>query len=280
MAAGTQPASPGTQPFANLGDEIKYIVSGARQLNLDPAAVLSVAEHEGLGAGAGDNNTSFGPFQLHFGGRYPAQAPQNPTQAQEWANSPVGVSYALAGIAGVASRQTGDRAIDSIVRNFEQPASPDPEVAKAQATYGKWQSVVQTFVDDSGSIGSETSSAASAIGSAATHIPGVAQVSGAVSSVGGGISSVEDAIKFVFSYRFLEILGGGALVLVGVIGLMREVGLKAPSLPGAIPPELAEKAARAPRPAWPIDAGSDSDRRVARTTSYGKRQATGDDIPY
>lgn len=57
-------------------------------------------------------------------------------------------------------------------------------------------------------------------------------VSSATHSVTGAFSSVEDAFNFIFSYRFLELLGGSALILVGVVGLMREIGVKSPTLPG------------------------------------------------
>ena len=50
----------------------------------------------------------------------------------------------------------------------------------------------------------------------------VTAVSGAVSGVTGSITSAENAIKFVFSYRFLEILGGGVLILAGLYVLARQ----------------------------------------------------------
>lgn len=68
---------------------------------------------------------------------------------------------------------------------------------------------------------------------AATGIPG------AIEDAAGEVKSVFD---FLFSYRFLEIVGGGALVLVGLVGLMREVGITPPSLPGGAT-EAAEAAA-------------------------------------
>ncbi len=51
-----------------------------------------------------------------------------------------------------------------------------------------------------------------------------------------GFSSITSAFNFIFSYRFLEILGGGLLVLFAVNGLLKEVGLGAnvKSLPGPL----------------------------------------------
>lgn len=108
----------------------------AKQRGLDPAAVLSVAQQEGLGGGVGDNGTSFGPWQLHYGGAYPSWAPQGQEASQDWAWSPEGVGYALDQIKGVASGLTGRPAVENIVRRFERPANPDREVQGALGAYG------------------------------------------------------------------------------------------------------------------------------------------------
>lgn len=55
---------------------------------------------------------------------------------------------------------------------------------------------------------------------------------GPVVAAAGAVTSVADALKFVFSYRFLEIAGGGVLVILGLVGLLREVGGPSVSLPG------------------------------------------------
>lgn len=57
-----------------------YIVEQAKANGIDPQAALKVARSEGLAVtdpdkgknGAGDGNSSFGPFQLHYGGINPA----------------------------------------------------------------------------------------------------------------------------------------------------------------------------------------------------------------
>lgn len=113
-----------------------YIVQGARARGLDPAAVLAVAQSEG-GFGAppgniGDNGTSFGPFQLHVGGRLPSGLSDPAT----WANTPAGIDYALDGIAKVAKGLFSTAAIANIVRAFEAPADPASEIARASKYYG------------------------------------------------------------------------------------------------------------------------------------------------
>lgn len=53
-----------------------YIQQAAQLRGIDPTVALKVAESEGLHGYIGDENTSFGPFQLHYGsgGRGFAQA--------------------------------------------------------------------------------------------------------------------------------------------------------------------------------------------------------------
>lgn len=50
-------------------DEVSsYIVQSARARGIDPNVALQVAKSEGLGKYTGDGGSSFGPFQLHYGG--------------------------------------------------------------------------------------------------------------------------------------------------------------------------------------------------------------------
>lgn len=114
---------------------LAYIQTRAKQLGLDPKAVLAIAGHEGLGGGIGDNGTSFGPFQLHQGGALPRSIPLN--QAQQWAWSPAGINYAeQAMVRAGAGGKTGLDAISAISRNFERPANPAAEIADAASRYG------------------------------------------------------------------------------------------------------------------------------------------------
>jgi hypothetical protein len=55
---------------------------------------------------------------------------------------------------------------------------------------------------------------------------------GSSSGGGGGVfSGIENAIKFVFSVRMLEVLGGGIMILLGLYLLARQVGLNVPRPP-------------------------------------------------
>jgi hypothetical protein len=104
----------------------------SRRYDIDPRAALAVARVEGgLRRGAvGDSGTSYGPFQLHEGGALPAG------RSAAWASSPAGIRYAIQRMAqsGAAGLQ-GRAAVASIVRNFERPADPSGEIAKALGLY-------------------------------------------------------------------------------------------------------------------------------------------------
>lgn len=108
------------------------IVRVARNHGVDPAAALAVAMGEGgvkFGA-VGDQNTSFGPFQLRIGGALP----QGKDAA--WANSLEGIRYAIRTMAGAGAKGLkGLDAINAIVRQFERPAAPDASVQNAWKRY-------------------------------------------------------------------------------------------------------------------------------------------------
>ena len=113
------------------GKWVKHIKSNASKYGLDADAVLAVAAVEGLGGGVGDGGTSFGPFQLHIGGALPQG------RDKKWAESPEGLDYALQRIAEVAKGKKGRAAIEAIVHEFERPADPNGEVARALQAYGR-----------------------------------------------------------------------------------------------------------------------------------------------
>lgn len=117
------------------------IVREASRLGLDPAAVLAVAAGEGgirFGA-VGDRGTSFGPFQLHWGGAMPKKYWGDAAASAAFANSPAGIAYALRQMAkaGAAGLQ-GPAAVETIVRKFERPADPDTSVQRAISRLGQF----------------------------------------------------------------------------------------------------------------------------------------------
>ena len=199
-----------------------YVNRKAPAYGLDPRAVMAVASQEGLSGNVGDNGTSYGPWQLHKGGAYPASAPQDPQAANAWAWSPAGIDVALADMSKVAGGQQGPQAVHSLVYGFERPSNPQAEYAAALRVY------VSGALSSSGSpgtVGRIISDAANPVGAV---VGGVGSVVGGVSGVTGFVSEVTSAS---FWLRALEVVGGGILLFVGVYLLARRVGL-APSVSG------------------------------------------------
>jgi hypothetical protein len=63
MKAGTTPAAAGS-----AGEMETYIRAAAAKRGIDPDVAVSVAKSEGLFSYVGDRGSSFGPYQLHYGG--------------------------------------------------------------------------------------------------------------------------------------------------------------------------------------------------------------------
>ena len=119
-----------------MPDVTALIHSLAPRFGIDPAAAVAVARSEGglanRASDRGDGGRSFGPFQLYEKGALPREFVGRPDQADAWAWSQAGISYALrkmaeAGAAGLKGRE----AVNTIVRRFERPADPDGQVRKS-----------------------------------------------------------------------------------------------------------------------------------------------------
>lgn len=120
--------------------QAEYIRRRATELGLDANAVLAVSYAEGGGRPGdyvGGRATSFGPFQLHEGGRLPDAYRGRPDAAQAWAMSPGGIDYALKGIAGTTAAHglQGKQAIWAIINEFENPQDKIGEYARASTYY-------------------------------------------------------------------------------------------------------------------------------------------------
>lgn len=227
----------------------RYVVKRSPHYQLDPAAVIVVAIQEGLSGKIGDNGTSFGPWQLHQGGAYPASAPQTPNAANAWAWSPAGIDYALGRMQTVAGGLKGKAAVHAIVFQFERPKNPQ----------GEYSAAVQALPQsDGGPAGSHVLS--DILGGVVSNTPLVGPavaVGGAVVGAAGSVVSTTEAVgSFLgkltdphFWIRALEVIGGGLILLLGLYLLARRAGL-APS-PGqaASAAALATPAGRAAKAA-------------------------------
>lgn len=138
------PQLPGsrTQPVPRRGLVAQQIAVYNRQhpnRPIDPAAEFAVAAQEGLGGGIGDGGHAFGPNQLNdaggvLTGKFKGQSPQ---QIQQWAWSPAGIQYALAGVGKVAGGLKGAAAVKNIVSRFERPADIPGETSRALSALGQ-----------------------------------------------------------------------------------------------------------------------------------------------
>lgn len=118
---------------------IQVIRQSARKYGLDPKAVLAYALTQGgtsWGA-VGDNNSSFGPFQLHRGGALGSHD-------SAWANSPQGLDAAMGMMSRAGARgKTGPDAAAFIVGPaFGRGANPSRDQANARAQYGRASSLM------------------------------------------------------------------------------------------------------------------------------------------
>lgn len=200
----------------------RYVSQQAPRYHLDAKAVLAVAAVEGLSGSVGDNGTSFGPWQLHKGGAYPASAPQAPSEANAWAWSPAGIDYTLARMSGVAGNQKGAQAVHSLVFGFERPADPRGEFLRAMGVYdgtsksgggGFWHDVKGVLLWDPFPGGNPAAAAGAATAEA---------TAGTAESVASFVGTVTSAS---FWLRALEVVGGGLILVFGVYLLARRVGL-------------------------------------------------------
>lgn len=130
---GTQ-TGPGTSHLTLA----QAIIRAAHRYGLDPYAMMAIASHEsGLRYGAvGDNGSSFGPFQLHWGGAMPAQYRGNRAASMGFADSLAGIMYVARQMAASGARGLrGRAAIAAMSRNFERPANPGAEISDAVSWY-------------------------------------------------------------------------------------------------------------------------------------------------
>lgn len=144
---------------ANVGmlgkdDVISYVSANAYKYGLDAAAVLAVADHEGLNHGPdsgkgltwvvpGEPTFSFGPPSWYAGGAGANIVKMQGNDAAYWSWTPAGIDYWLEQVAASgASGLTGDAAIRQIVGGygwgFERPADPSLGNRLAHDAYNKF----------------------------------------------------------------------------------------------------------------------------------------------
>lgn len=134
VAAVTSPSTTQLSPGLSL---VRYVDQHAPAYRVDPAAELAITTMEGASGGIGDNGTSFGPNQLHYGGALPASVYYGPYSArtQDWAWSSTGVDFVLREEGKLCGHLHGYRAVSCLAYRFERSANPARETAGAWAAY-------------------------------------------------------------------------------------------------------------------------------------------------
>lgn len=130
---------------------IAYVGQHGPDYGLDPAAVLAVANHEGLNTAPGsswklphETNISFGPPSWFGNGAGAALLSAHGVNAPAWSWTPAGIDYWLQQVASVASGLTGTSAISAIVHGFERPREDlaQGEINNATHDYATFQTLV------------------------------------------------------------------------------------------------------------------------------------------
>jgi hypothetical protein len=151
---------------------IAYVQKRAKDFGLDPAAVLAVANQEGLNTDPGshwklpgEGNISFGPASWYGNGAGADIIKQQGDNAPAWSWTPPGLDYWLNQVSSVASGLTGNDAVTAIVNKFERPREDlaAGEIARAQQVYSQFQ---QAVGDAASNLGSTASNAVSSAGDA------------------------------------------------------------------------------------------------------------------
>jgi len=162
---------------------IQYVAQRAPAYGLDAAAVLSVANHEGLNTAPGSYWTLPGEFGISFGppswyagdAAHPAAGTpivaQQGSNAPNWAWTPSGLEYWLSKVAQVAQGLSVTDAIRAIVTGFERPAAQNvgPEIDNASHDYAGFHAQVT-------GVAPITDLPITSPGTTDTHPPGTIQV--------------------------------------------------------------------------------------------------------
>jgi len=233
------------------------VVAASKRAKVDPLAVLAVIPHEGGFAVApghydpdqlGNPGWSYGPFQMRSPGALPitSAGAQGPGEAYAWSKQ--GIDYAVSNIGQYAAGLTGKDAVTAIVTKFEKSANQPAEIAASWKTYQQMVSVGSS--PGLVSLGPGGTPATGPGGVTGAVEGGAAAVKGAATSVWDGLSSVQKALGFLFSYRGLEVIGGGLLLLLGLYLLARTLGVSAPKLPAIVVPPPAVEQNLSPQPVY------------------------------
>jgi hypothetical protein len=144
---------------------VEYIKAAASKRGIDPNTAVRVAQSEGLNIYIGDRGSSFGPYQLHYGGV-------------------AGGGMAVGGLGDSFTRKTSLDARDP--KTWKQQVDFSLDEAK-RGGWGPWHGAQRVGIGNwqglkGGEIQTQKSSPASLLGSSASTLPAIANMTGTPTS--------------------------------------------------------------------------------------------------
>lgn len=147
-----------TEGMLDYNGVVQYIGQNASQYGLDAAAILAVANHEGLNTAPGktwilpnEAGFNFGPPSWYSKGAGGAIVNMHGPNAATWSWTPAGLDYWMQQIQAafqanhVPLGTQGDSAIAAIVHYFERPREDlaAGEITNAKGDYAKFQNIIK-----------------------------------------------------------------------------------------------------------------------------------------
>jgi hypothetical protein len=243
-------------------EEAQFATDVGKNTGVDPRVIFAWAQQEGAYAKNGTGGLNFLNLRPQAGDPYSSVSPGGFEQFSSLSNAETATErrikepfiWSYLGPV-VAEKGTPAQEISAIGQSgWDRAHYGNPPGEKLLASYNAYYPGTAGQPSTSTDI---TAGGTSGTGSVTGSIPGYTDITGA-------LSSIQSAFAFLFSVRFLEILGGGLLVLLGLWLLARQLGVSAPKPPGPAA-DVFESAA----------ATGETRERAAAGRREGKRRAQG-----
>lgn len=240
-------------------EEVQFVRQVSAQTGIDPGVLFAWVELEGADAPGGTGHYNYLNLRPYRGDPYRSVSSGGFEQFGTVQQSIVATVRRL--------RQPFARGILSTAHSHATPQDQIAAIAASNWDAGHYGGVggpnlarqyaqlqLGQGFGSGGGVGGAVSGAAGAVGGA---ISGAADA--VVSPITAPFNAVKDAVEFVFSQRFLEVVGGFLLLLLGLYLLGRQFGMSAP-IPVA--PAVADASPFQSPP------GAGSDAHYAESRSY------------
>lgn len=217
---------PGITSIINLNEEANFANDIAAYSGLDPRVVYAWATQETGGKALGHNWLNLRP--------YPGDPYSSVTSG----------GFESFSSLGDAEKATERRLAQPFAKGIIGAAGEVPQAEIAAIAASNWDAghyggpggpnLVATFrsiYSDAALTSKATSGVVTPGGTTTTGGFDPFGIGSTIGDITGTFTSITDAFKFIFSYRFLEILGGGLLLLMGLYLLSKQFGVSLPKTP-------------------------------------------------